>query len=102
MAGTDRFHQDAFTQSAEMHRRAMIKMLNEDYMVNGLDPTKPYTANAELWSQFEDFDGASPTLAQVMKRYLWDLGLLFIWLTLAVSVATWQALRAVRGEVPTA
>ena len=57
LAATDRIHQRAFAQDAEAHRREMIKLLNEDYMYNADGAGAAYTANEELWSQFEDFDG---------------------------------------------
>ncbi len=100
-AGTDREHQRDFTVAAELHRRDMIKMLNEDYMLNG-QAGPVYTANAELWALFEDFAFEPRAIAAVAGRYLGDFVALLLWAAAALFVAQVLVGRAVRSEVPTA
>ena len=102
IAGTDRVHQQTFTTAAELHRRDMIKLLNEDYMYNAASGGEPYTADAALWGRFEDFDYVSPRLSRVFGAYALDALVLLAWLVVAVAVARGLVGRAVRREVPTA
>lgn len=101
-AGTDRVHQQAFTVAAELHRRDMVRLLNEDYMFNAGDAGSAYTADAELWAQFEDFDHGQPALAALGGRYVVDAMLLLLWLVATMFAAYLSVGRAVRHEVPTA
>jgi len=102
MAGTDRAHQHAFTTAAELHRRDMIKLLNDDYMFNAGEAGPAYTADAALWEQFEDFEHSSPHLGAVTGTYMRDALLLLAWLAAALGFAYTLVARAVRREVPTA
>lgn len=102
IAGTDRVHQRAFTAAAELHRRDMIKLLNEDYMFNAGDVGAAYTADASLWEQFEDFEHALPRLDAVYGVYLEDALYLLTWFAAALVFAYTLVNRAVRHEVPTA
>ena len=101
VAGTDRIHQQAFTTAAELHRREMIKLLNEDYMFNAGDDGAAYTANAVLWERFEDFEHGLPHFGAVAGAYLKDALLLLAWLVAALAFAHATVVRAVRHEVPT-
>ena len=98
-AGTDRVHQRAFAQDAEMHRREMIKLLNEDYMYNAGGVGAAYTANEELWAQFGDFDGQTPAIGSVVGTYSGDIAWLILWLAVSVGGSAFLVTRAVRGEV---
>ena len=102
VAGTDRVHQQAFTTAAELHRRDMIKLLNDDYMFNAGEAGAAYTADAALWEQFEDFEHGPPRLAAVSGVYLNDALLLLAWLVAALVFARLAVGRAIRHEVPTA
>ncbi len=99
IAGTDREHQQDFARAAEIHRRDMIQLLNEDYMYNADNSGAYYTAGAELWSKFEDLDYSVPAISHLAISYLWDAILLIIWLCVAVSGSRMLVTRAVRGEV---
>ncbi len=102
IAGTDRAHQHAFTTAAELHRRDMIKLLNEDYMFNAGNDDVPYTADATLWAQFEDFEHQPPTLGAAFGAYVKDVLLLLAWLAAALVFARSVVVRAVRHEVRSA
>jgi len=101
-AGTDRIHQAAFTRAAELHRRDMIKLLNEDLMFNASNDDVAYTADATLWAQFEDFEHQAPTLGAVFAAYVRDALLLLAWFVAALVFARILVVRAIRHEVPTA
>ncbi len=101
-AGTDRAHQKAFTVAAELHRRDMVRLLNEDYMYNAGDAGRSYTADAALWAQFEDLDHELPAFAVIGGRYAADAALLLLWLGAALLAAHLSVQRAIRHEVPTA
>lgn len=101
LAGTDRYHQSSFTTAAEMHRRKMIKMLNDDYMLNAGDAGSAYTADADLWQQFEDFEYQPLRLSAVWSKYLIDMLILLSWLLAACVFAYFAMGRAIRREVPT-
>lgn len=98
IAGTDSIHQSDFVTAAESHRRDMIKLLNEDYMVNAGAAGYGYTADAGLWERFSDFDHPPLTLAQSWSAYLTDLVLLLAWLAFAVVAAYALVRRAFRAE----
>ncbi len=102
IAGTDRVHQRTFTAAAELHRRDMIKLLNEDYMFNAGSTGAAYNGDADLWGRFEDFDHSSPGFGPVAGAYLADMLVLLAWLAAAVAFAYILVGRAVRHEVPTA
>ena len=102
ISGTDRVHQRAFAQAAEEHRREMIQLLNEDYMYNAGSAGARYTADAGLWSQFEDLDYRMPGLFRIASSYAVDALILVAWLIGGLAVAFQLVGRAVRGEVPTA
>ncbi len=98
IAGTDRVHQRHFASAAEMHRREMVQLLNEDFMVNGGSAGYSYTADGALWAQFEDFDYEVPRLSQLAGRYAVDLALLLGWVMASIALAYWGVQRAVVGE----
>lgn len=98
IAGTDRTHQRAFATAAELHRREMIKLLNEDYMHNAGDAGSKYTADTALWERFEDLDTTLPTLVSVRSHYLADAVLLLLWLCIAMLGAYGCVRRAIVME----
>lgn len=98
IAGTDRTHQRAFATAAEMHRREMIKLLNEDYMHNAGDAGFKYTADTALWERFDDFDAALPALTSVGRHYFADAVLLLLWLCIAMFAAYGCVRRAIVTE----
>ena len=98
LAGTDRVHQGEFAQAAESHRREMIQLLNEDYMYNAGDAGSAYTANEEVWAEFEDLPYQVPAIGRVAQSYALDGLLLALWVVAAMLSAYWLVARAVRGE----
>ena len=70
LAGTDRFHQIDFTQAAEMHRRKIIKQLNNDLFLNGAKEDGPYLSDPTLWEAVANLDYAAPPISGFARRYL--------------------------------
>ena len=98
LAGTDRLHQREFVAAAELHRRDMIQLLNEDYMYNAGDEGEGYTADAELWVQFTDLDFELPSLSRIGAAYIADALLLLIWLAASLMFASWSVRKTTLAE----
>ncbi|MEO0996790.1 MAG: DUF3526 domain-containing protein, partial [Pseudomonadota bacterium] len=98
IAGTDRLHQSEFRAAAERHRREMVELLNEDYMLNAGDAGAAYRGDAALWARFEDFEHTPPALGAIAGRYLADAAVALLWFVLASVIAYRLVARAVRGE----
>ena len=98
LAGTDSIHQERFVEAAELHRREMIKMLNEDYMFNAGSQGYAYAADEALWQKFLDFEHRQPQLAQLWGEYFADVVLLLLWLAGALYFAQRLVVRAYRAE----
>lgn len=87
LAAADRFHQNAFTASAETHRRKSVKLLNDDLMINGAGQPR-YAAGESLWRQVEDFSYTPPHFASIASHYSFS----FLVLGLYVFSSFWFAL----------
>lgn len=101
LAGTDRHHHRDFTAAAEAHRRAMVKLLNDDYAMNAGAAGSAYMSDETLWTQFEDFEFRPPPITSAASRYLPELGLLLYWLILTTAFAAWSTKRAISSEALT-
>ena len=93
LAGTDRIHHDAFAWDAELHRRNIIKQMNEDLMINGIVPRNSYTTGEELWSQIADYQGKSPLFLSLISYYISMFGVLIAMTFLAYLFARRATLR---------
>ena len=70
LAGTDRIHHEAFSWEAELHRRSIIKQMNDDLMLNGVDTGNTYTAGVELWNQITEYRGEAPRFLSLISYYI--------------------------------
>lgn len=95
LAGADRLHQNAFRDGAELHRRASIKLLNDDLMLNGKGQRR-YAAGADLWSQIKDFTYAPPRFTAVLSHYAVHLIVVALYVISAFWFALWSLKRAHR------
>lgn len=66
LAGTDFAHHRHFAAAAETYRRALNKMMNEDYMYRSRGTDALYTAGRDLWEQAPDFEYASPSIGTAL------------------------------------
>ena len=92
LAGTDRLHHDVFAWEAELHRRYIIKMMNEDLMFNAVDGGN-YSAGKELWSQVIDYQGQMPSFVSLISSYISMFGILTLWSFLAFLFARHSTLK---------
>jgi len=92
LAGTDRLHHDVFAWEAELHRRYIIKMMNEDLMFNAVDGGN-YSAGKELWSQVIDYQGQMPSFMSLITSYISMFGILTLWAFLAFLFARHSTLK---------
>ncbi|WP_394693791.1 DUF3526 domain-containing protein [Hyphobacterium sp.] len=95
LSGTDLLAQQRFATQAEAHRRLIIEQLNHDMMVNAGDQAFSYMAGRELWESIPEFEPAPPSLGDVFQYYLFELGVLFLWLL----AAGWLAIAAIRNSL---
>lgn len=79
LAGTDRIHHDAFAQDAELHRRKIMRLLNDDFMLNAEAGQVAYTNDATLWRQVPDFQHTPPTLSELAPHYLQSVLVLLLY-----------------------
>lgn len=93
LAGTDRLHHNAFTASAELHRRKSVKLLNDDFMLNGAGQQR-YAADEALWAQVEDFDYTPPRFTEVALQYGFSFFVLGFYAFAAFWFAQWALNRA--------
>lgn len=98
VAGTDAYHQSAYLTAAEQHRRQMIRLLNEDYMLNAGEQGREYTGDRTLWERFTNFEHAAPALPLVLAHQGANLALLSWWALAALSAAYALLRRAVLQE----
>lgn len=93
LAGADRLHQNAFAAGAEVHRRASVKLLNDDLMINGAGQQR-YAADETLWRQVEDFSYAPPSFASASSHYAFSAAVLGVYVLGAFLFAGWALNRA--------
>ena len=93
LAGTDRIHHDTFALEAELHRRHIIKQMNEDLMLNGAEAGNSYTTNIELWDQIADFQGESPRFLSLFSYYISMFGVMIFLTIIAYLFARRSTLR---------
>lgn len=99
IAGTDSLHQSDFTAAAESHRRDMIKLLNDNYMLNAGDKGYAYTADEKLWAQFSDFSYEPPRLNTTVSAYITEFLILLAWAIAALGIAYILVLRSIRRDL---
>ena len=98
LSGSDRLHQTAFTEAAEMHRRIIVKQLNDDYMFNAGDAGYGYSADEALWSDVPDFEFVAPRFASLANNYLFSVIVLIAYALFGASFAA-SMLRRAQGRV---
>lgn len=87
IARTDSSAQIHFAESAETHRRAIIKQLNEDMMYHAGEESFRYVADRELWQTVDDFEYELPPLSEILKRYQLEMASLVLWTLLSFILA---------------
>lgn len=94
LAGSDRLHQKDFANAVEMHRRVIVKQLNDDLMYNAGEVGYGYTADETLWRQIPDFEYAPPRFASVVSNYILSALVLTAYATIGLFFAAAALKRA--------
>lgn len=87
IAGTDSSAQLHFAKSAELHRRFIIKKLNEDMLHNAGEDSFRYVANRNLWQDVEDFAYDERSLREILQHYRLELVSIVLWAILSLVLA---------------
>ena len=90
LAGTDLAQHRDFTRAAEAHRRAEIKIINDDIMAHPIKSGEVYEGDHELWAKVPEFRYQAPDIGWILSRQVTALSSLFGWFV----VFTWFACRS--------
>ncbi|MEM6732960.1 MAG: DUF3526 domain-containing protein, partial [Myxococcota bacterium] len=101
LAGTDMFHDLAFQEQAETHRRSMIEKLNNEHAYGGSKTGDwDWNASAEFFADIEEFRYQTPALGDALEPRGVELASLLLWLVLVVVAMMYGADRVERGSLP--
>lgn len=89
-AGTDYAHHRHFSDAAEVHRRALVEMLNRELGERGGTDAWSYRAGRELWERAPVMRYEPPSFGWVIERQATSAAMLLAWL-LVGSFAAWRA-----------
>lgn len=87
VAGTDISRHRHFAQTAESHRRVLVKYLNDDMTHNAGEASFGYRAAEELWHEAPTFEYHPPGIAEVLGHQVPALLLLGAWLLSSIAFA---------------
>ena len=91
LAGTDTVHHRAFAESAEEHRRDLVRLLNEDLAENGADLGFMYAAGPELWARMPRFRYHPPPPDETAVRLAPGWLAMGLWLLGASGLVAWSS-----------
>jgi ABC-2 type transport system permease protein len=90
LAGTDLVQHRDFIRAAEAHRRAEIKIINDDIMAHPVKVGEVHNGDNELWAKVPPFSYDPPGIVWALKRHAIALACLIGWF----SAAAWLAIRS--------
>jgi ABC-2 type transport system permease protein len=90
LAGTDLAQHRDFARSAEMHRRAGLKVINDDILLNPVKAGEVHLGDAELWAKVPEFRYQPPAVPWVLAQHSIALTLFLAW----VAFCGWFAVRS--------
>jgi len=99
LAGTDAFHQRAFADQAETHRRLTVGMLNADLIAHGAGADFEYSAPEALWAEIPAFEYRAPTLAESAAALAPDAAILMAWLVAGLLFLHVSGLALARADL---
>ena len=99
VAGTDVSRHRHFAEAAELHRRELVKFLNQDMIENAGANSFGYMADEELWRATPAFSYQPPGLDESLARQGLAVVCLVVWLVgaLAFAVVAVSRQRVVAG-----
>ena len=89
-AGTDLAQHLDFVRAAEAHRRAEIKIINDDILAHPVKAGEVHDGDRELWTKVPQFSYEPPGIGWVLARHWTALLFLFAWF----AGAAWLAWRS--------
>jgi ABC-2 type transport system permease protein len=93
LAGTDLAQHRDFARAAEEHRRAEIKIINDDILAHPVKAGEVHNGDRELWASVPKFDYQAPGIGWVLARHWLTLAILLAWFGLAARLAWGSAAR---------
>lgn len=90
-AGTDFAHHRHFAVAAEQHRRAFVRVLNEDLKTNARPGDPSYLAGRALWESLPEFRLAAFPAERAFERARLGLALLGAWLLASIAALFFAA-----------
>lgn len=87
LAGTDFASHRHFAIAAEQHRRAVIKLLNEDLTLKSKTGDFSYFADSKLWEQIPELEYQIPTVAWALKNQIRSIVILLAWFSVSLAAA---------------
>ncbi|MCY4264385.1 MAG: ABC transporter permease subunit [Gammaproteobacteria bacterium] len=84
-AGTDVSAHEHFSLAAEEQRNNIVRVLNEDMMINGVGQSFGYVASEDLWDSVPIFEYRPASVAYAWGESLVDLLVLLLWGVLAIA-----------------
>jgi ABC-2 type transport system permease protein len=95
LAGTDLAQHRDFTRAAEDHRRAEIKIINDDILAHPVKAGEVHLGDRELWAKVPEFAYEPPGVGWVLAQHSTALAILLAWFALAAWLA-WRGAAALR------
>lgn len=87
LAGTDLAQHRDFTRAAEQHRRAELKIINDDILEHPVKAGEVHLGDRELWAKVPAFQYRAPTIDWVLSNHALTFVLLGLWFGLTAWLA---------------
>ena len=78
-SGTDIKAHEHFSNEAESQRNTIVRILNEEIMINGAGTTSNYLAPAEFWKTVPEFRYEQPKIFSAWRQSIPDFLIMFFW-----------------------
>ncbi len=95
-SGTDVSAHEHFSIEAERQRNTIVRIMNEDMMINGVGQSFGYVAPAEFWEAVPEFSYQPSTVTLAWNESVIDLLILFCWGLAATVAVFWFGTNRVR------
>ncbi|MCG8412604.1 MAG: DUF3526 domain-containing protein, partial [Pseudomonadales bacterium] len=95
-SGTDVSAHEHFSLEAEKQRNNIVRVMNEDMMINGAGQSFGYVAPAEFWESVPEFSYQPSSVALAWSESVIDLLILLCWGVAATAAVFWFGSNRVR------
>jgi ABC-2 type transport system permease protein len=93
LAGTDLDQYRDFARAAEEHRRAELKIINDDILEHPVKAGEMHLGDHELWAKVPAFQYQAPAIGWVLSNHALTFILLALWFSFAACLAWTGATR---------